>query len=189
MEFRGLFIFLCAFVVATTVSAQGSVVEVQRSFEFEDALSDSQQTMWQWRSEASGKKTLRLEDYSESYHIDFTVCIVPNDPTKNVSLAIDDIRYSNDGPPDNIYVRINGIVHDYFQTHEKWRSGHEWNVFRNSGRLGDRISLPEGQYTITVSAVTDLYGVELDRIRLNADNQNPSSDLFCAASVSFYTFK
>ena len=63
-----------------------------------------------------------------------------------------------------------------------WGAGHEWNVFRNSGPLGPAINMMPGEYVLTVSAKTDRYGVELDRLRINAENQSLTKPIFCGAS-------
>jgi hypothetical protein len=178
----------CIFgAVLETIVSQGPVVEIQKHFEFEDALTNTQQDMWVWRSEASGLKTLRLEDEYGQARVELTLCITPYNRTlnQNVTLYLDDLRYSNDGPSDLVQLRFNNINFANFTTFEKWRSGHEWNVFRNSGNLGPAINLREGRYNLTISVVTDRWGIEFDRIRMNAENQDPTENLFCGASVYF----
>lgn len=178
----------CVFsAVIGTAIMQGPLVEIQKHFEFEDALTETQQDMWVWRSEASGLKTLRIEDQAGQARIELSICVTPynRSQNQNVTLYIDDIRYSNDGPSDLVRLRFNNINFANFSTFEKWRSGHEWNVFRNSGNLGPAINLREGRYNLTISVVTDRWGVEFDRIRVNAENQNPGKDLFCGASMYF----
>lgn len=157
--------------------------EIQKHFEFEDALSEVQQDRWVWRSEASNLKTLRIVDEIGSSEIRFQICVMPYNTSANVTLHIDDIRYSNDGPSDNVTVRFNNIALAGFQTAERWRSGHEWNVFRNSGPLGPSLNLAPGQYYLQVNVRTDRWGIELDRIRVNAENQDPVSQLFCGSQV------
>lgn len=172
-------------VVLHTIDAQGSSMEIQKHFEFENALTESQDSMWVWRSEASSLKTLRIVDQAGLSRIDLAICIVPYNASQNVTLFIDDIRYSNDGPADLVILQFNGINFANFTTFEKWRIGHEWNVFRNSGNLGPALNLSPGQYTLRMTVVTDEWGVEFDRIRVNAENQSPNDDIFCGGSVYF----
>ncbi|KAH3747025.1 hypothetical protein DPMN_181446 [Dreissena polymorpha] len=166
------------------VYAQPAMLEIQNSFEFENALTENQTHLWVWRSEASGLKTLRVTDQVGLSAIELKLCIEPYNATQNVTILIDDIRYSNDGPSDLIVLRFNGITIGNFTTLEKWRSGHEWNVFRNSGNIGPALNLRKGTYTLVLYPLTDQWGVEFDRIRVNAENQNPDPEkkLFCGAS-------
>ena len=156
---------------------------IQKHAEFEDALSDVQQDMWVWRSEASNMKTFRIVDELGTSEVRFQICVKPYNTSANITLHIDDIRYSNDGPSDNVTVRFNNIVLATFTTTERWRSGHEWNIFKNSGPLGPSLNLSPGQYFIQVNVRTDTWGIELDRIRVNAENQDPMSPLFCGSQL------
>lgn len=172
-------------VVLQTVDAQSSSLQIQKHFEFEDALTESQDDMWVWRSEASNMRTLHIEDQAGVSRIELSICIVPYNTAENVTMFIDDILYSNDGPVDLVKIHFNGINIANFITIEKWRSGHEWNVFRNSGNIGPVLNLRQGRYTLMLTVVTDIWGVEFDRIRMIADNQSPTADMFCGASVYF----
>lgn len=182
MKFAIVLLMFC--VTVKMLDAQAPI-EIQKHYEFEDALRQDQDGMWVWRSEASELKTLRIEDQEGLSRVKFTLCVEPYNATQNITLYVDDIRYSNDGPSDNITLIFNGIAFAKFQTLEKWRSGHEWNVFRNSGNLGPALNLRPGRYDLLVTVVTDYWGVEFDRIRINAENQDPNIDLFCGSSV-FY---
>ncbi|XP_052761934.1 uncharacterized protein LOC128204564 [Mya arenaria] len=180
MEFIGILLALSIVIV----NGQNFTVEVQKHYEFENALKEGQ-GVWQHRSEASLAKTLRINDLvGGTKMIHLTLCIQPYDTSQNVTFYIDDIRYSNDGPSDNITVLFNGLKIATFKTVEKWRAGQEWNVFRNSGRIGPSLEAMEGQYVLTVYAKTDEWGVELDRIRINAENHSPAKELFCDATYT-----
>ena len=161
----------------------GDSIEIQRHYEFEDILDENQNSYWVWRSEASELKTLRLEDMDGDHKIFFRLCVQPVNPNKNVTLKIANIRYSNDGPSDTCYVTVNGQFVSVFKTFEKWRSGHEWNVFRHTGQLGQSLSLPLGNHELAIKAKTDKWGVEFDRIIINAENQNFTSPIFCGGGL------
>ncbi|XP_053379990.1 uncharacterized protein LOC128548642 [Mercenaria mercenaria] len=162
-------------------------VEIQRSYEFEDVLSEEQQDyekeFWIWRSEASNLKTLRLVDSHKRYRADFKICIEPIEGREIVPMFLDDIRYANDGPNDTISVTLDGEYWDEYSTYEKWAHGHDWNIFRNTGRLTEVKYLNKGEYVIGVSVKTDQWGIELDKIRLIAEYQELESDLFCGGRL------
>lgn len=174
---------LLAFFLLVALTRAQEFPAIQKHFEFEDALSPAQQDMWVWRSEASDLKTLRIVDENGVSEIRFQICVKPYNASGNVTLQIDDIRYSNDGPSDNVTVRFNNIAFAAFTTQEQWRSGHEWNVFKNTGDLGPALNLAPGQYFLQVHVRTDKWGVEFDRIRVNAENQDPNSEIFCGSQV------
>lgn len=161
--------------------------EIQKHFEFENALTEDQSDYWVWRSQAYRLKTLRLEDSNRTHSIELDLCIEPYLDDQNVTLYVDDIVYSNDGPSDLIYIIINGIEIGNFTTEEEWRSGHEWNVFRNSGRIGPSVVLSRGNYLLQIEVETDKWGVELDRIEINAENQDPMGKLFCGSRLVRYS--
>lgn len=163
-------------------------VEIQRSFQFETVLRSDQEVSWVWRSEASKLKTLRLVDFDRRFRIDIKLCIEPVKGADIVSIIIDDIRYANDGPDDYIFVTFEGEDWYVFSTYEKWAHGHEWNIFRNTGRVSEKKYLKKGEYIISVSAVTDKWGLELDKIRIIAEYQKLNSTLFCGGRlVDTYT--
>ncbi|KAH3747023.1 hypothetical protein DPMN_181444 [Dreissena polymorpha] len=175
---------LLKFVFFVTCVAE--YVEIQRQFEFESVLTEEQRhvkNLWVWRSQASGLKTLRLQDFSQRYLVEVNICIEPTEGEDFVAIQLDDIRYANDGPYDFIFITFEGVMWSIYSTYEKWARGHEWNIFRNSGRNGASKRLPKGEYVIGVSVQTDNYGIELDNIRLIAEYQRLESDLFCGGRL------
>lgn len=158
-------------------------VEIQRHSEFEDILADTEDEFWVWRSEASHYRTLRLVDFDQRYRAEFNICIDPVGGENIVTLYLDDIRYANDGPDDFIYVTLDGEYWDSYPTYEKWAHGHEWNIFRNTGRVNETKYLPRGEYVLGVSVRTDQWGLELDKIRLIAEYQTLSTSLFCGGRL------
>lgn len=157
--------------------------EIQQHFEFENSLKESQESFRAWRSEASRQKTLRIVDYNRTYTVELDLCLDPYYDEQNTTIFVNDIVYSNDGPSDTVYVRINKENIGNFTTLERWRNGYKWNVFRNSGRIGPSLTLPKGVHTLEIEVETDKWGVELDRIEINAENQNPLSNMFCNATL------
>ena len=158
---------------------------LQESLEFENTLSDSQKRLVQPRSQASGWNTLRLEDANQSYTIQFSICAQPIDPSRPVTVYIDDIRYSNDGPSDYIYItmdtEVGRVQVGTFKTKELWIGGGAWNIFWNSDKVGKSLHLVQGTYNIQIKVATDKYGVELDKINIKAENQNQTQTLICSS--------
>jgi len=138
---------------------------------------------WQWRSNASGNKTMRLEDPNGVKKVQFLLCAVPANPMHEVSLAFTDIQYANDGPSDTITMFFNNEPIGSIETVEMWNSGHEWNALQNSGRVTMMFSVSSGTYPVNLVAVTDVWGVELDKIVLRTDNQDPDVNIFCGATL------
>lgn len=180
MEFKFWVVFISQIYQIVAIFVY---VETQRSYEFENVLSADQEEYWVWRSEASNLKTLRLVDHNQVYRVDFKICIEPVEGKERVSFYLDDIRYANDGPNDTISVTFNGEYWDEYSTNEKWAHGHDWNIFRNSGRVRETKYLSEGEYVIGVSVKTDKWGIELDKIRVIAEYQVLDSEIFCGGRL------
>lgn len=178
MKLREFVIFLLKFSPVLAI-----YVEIQRGEEFEHVLTEDQDGFWVWRSEASSLKTLRLVDFNQTFRVEFDICIEPIEGVEIVTLYLDDIRYANDGPNDTIFVTFEGNYWDEYSTYEKWAHGHEWNIFRNTGRVNETKYLTKGVYVIGVSVETDKWGIELDRIRLIAEYQELHSSIFCGGRL------
>ncbi|KAH3747019.1 hypothetical protein DPMN_181440 [Dreissena polymorpha] len=175
---------LVVVVVLCSGLAEGqSSIEIQQHFELENVLRDDQQEYWVWRSEAYNQKTLRLEDMNRAHTIELRLCIEPFNPNQKVLIVVSDILYSNDGPSDIVYLKINGHTIGNFTTVEQWRSGYEWNVFRNSKVIGPSMLVQKGHYLLAIEVETDKWGVELDRIQINAENHDPTKRMFCGAAL------
>lgn len=176
---------LFSLVVFTVANVYGQI-HIQKTFEFENALPELSGA-WQWRSDASNGKTLRITDTNGLSEVRLTLCVSPYRRPENVTVSIDNIRYSNDGPFDTIFLKINNLHFLNFTTMERWHSGHEWNVFRETGHLGPGLNLGAGQYVLSLVPKTDEYGIELDYIRFNINNQDPTTNFVCDSQVYFRT--
>ncbi|KAH3747022.1 hypothetical protein DPMN_181443 [Dreissena polymorpha] len=120
---------------------------------------------------------------NRTHTIELMLCIEPYNPNQTVVITVSDIRYSNDGPSDIVYLKINDVEIGNFTTREKWLRGHEWNIFRNSKIIGPSVEVEKGRYVLSIEVETDKWGVELDRIRINAENQDPMKSMFCGAAL------
>lgn len=172
------YIWICCLVLGLVASSRAIVQEI---FEFEDALSAEQQDHWVWRSNASKLKTLRVTSLEGRVTAKLLLCIRPRGNHNNVTFYIDDIQYGNDGPSDKIKLKFEGIEIANITSLEKWHSGFEWNVLKNTGQVGPLINLLEGEYTLEVMVQTDAWGMELDYIRITTEHQLRSQPIICDA--------
>lgn len=159
-------------------------VEKQQVYEFESSVSSEQTNLTTTRSEASNSKTLHLVDKNGRAFVELKLCLKPETPNGSVAFYIDDIRYSNDGTSDVVTLRFDGVNIANFTTSENWASGAGWNEFSHSGKLGPKFELRQGEYRLVIIVKTDIHGVELDRVRISAVNQQSNTDIVCGASVS-----
>ena len=75
------------------------------------------------------------------------------------------VRYSNDGPSDNITVWLDGEYVDRFETVNHKKEGAFWNKIVESGLLGNTKALTAGNHTLNVSVSSvDVHGVEIDEV-------------------------
>ena len=88
------------------------------------------------------------------------------------TFLVQNIAYTNDGSSDTISITLDGTIVGTFQTVAAGNFGHNWNVVRNSGSVGVSSSIVSGNHTIKVVATsTDQYGVEIDTVVLNFNEQ------------------
>lgn len=157
--------------------------EILKDFEFEHALLGIQNNMLAFRSNASGGKTLRLEDENGMYRVEMSICLRQHNTTINITFSIGDIRYSNDGPSDIVSISFDGLQIANFSTNGQSRDGEDWNVFRHSGPVSPALDILPGRHILQVRVITDPWGLELDRIRFNLSNQDPLKEIFCGGVV------
>ena len=114
------------------------------------------------RTSASGDKTVYLldDDYLMFYLHANSSC----------NVAVHDVRYSNDGESDTIELLLNRTKIGSFRTRAASRWGRLWNVFEDSGVVGNPVFLSAGQnYSLKlVARRADRYGVEIDQISLDS---------------------
>ena len=127
--------------------------QLQRHLELEDVLTDQQKLEREeiWRSEAINSKILRIVDQGQGrrFSINIRLCISPKLSSRDVAVQVENIRYSNDGPSDTMFVRIADRYIGTYRTIERSDGGHGWNVFHNTNPIGTPISLSEGEYTLS----------------------------------------
>lgn len=120
------------------------------------------------RSAASGKATIHL---TTSQHVTSQFSTL-----SSCLLTIHDVAYTNDGGSDTIEAYIDSIKIGSFDTIGASNYGLNWNVIRNTGRIGNNTKISSGAHELQFKAVnTDEYGVELDKSILN---------LTCPAEIS-----
>ena len=93
------------------------------------------------RSEASDGMTVLIRLGDELHH---TMEI-----KSNCSIGVRNIRYSTDGPlPDTVNINLAEMDVGYFNTTSQKGEGHLWNVFKDSGPVGQHLQLQSGSYMI-----------------------------------------
>ena len=126
-------------------------------FEAEDATATNGPVGSQMhRSAASDRMTFLLFEGSFIQH-DFSIqakCIA----------NVKDVAYSNDGPSDQINITLASTEIGSFTTIAERGNGHLWNEIRNTGPIGEAVSLLPGSYKLRLKVVhADANGVEIDK--------------------------
>ena len=112
------------------------------------------------RSEASDGMTVLIRLGDELHH---TMEI-----ESNCSIGVGNIRYSTDGPlPDTVNINLAEMDIGYFNTTSQKGEGHLWNVFKDSGPVGQHLQLQSGSYVLELLLSVDDLGVEIDKTTLN----------------------
>ena len=114
------------------------------------------------RSEASDGLTVLIQLEDELRH-SMTI-------ESNCSIGVGNVRYSTDGPESNT---VNIILYNTnlgsFNTVSQAGNGHLWNVFKDSGPVGQQLQLPPGHYNLVLELLVsvDDIGVEIDNTAVN----------------------
>lgn len=112
------------------------------------------------RSAASNGYTVQL-------HQGAYIVLPPFRTTSSCTLTVLNVAYTNDGPPDAVTVSVNETVVGTFHSLAATDFGHNWNVVRNTGIVGNALNVASGTHTVRVTATsTDDHGVEIDRVDL-----------------------
>ena len=115
------------------------------------------------RSEASGGLTVLLRLGDKLHHsVKFK---------SNCSISVWNCRYSTDGllRPDTVNISLANTDVGSFNTISREGDGHLWNVFKDSGPVGQHLHLSSGHYDLILflSDCVDNLGVEIDKTSLN----------------------
>ena len=128
---------------------------------------------------ASNEHTVLLTAY-KSVTQDFTVF------SEHI-LVVAGVYYSNDGESDNVSVSVDGRLVETFETMESFGEGFLWNVFHNTGMLGNSISIRPGDHELQILVTSeDVNGVEIDSIIMELNCSHDHCDEgynTCPASV------
>ncbi|KAL4239201.1 hypothetical protein ACF0H5_000018 [Mactra antiquata] len=181
--------------VAVVVLCVKGIETFERTFELENAPSEQQDDLdkdirqrgwWIWRSEASALKGLHVDNTKGNPVIQLKLCLKRQsmDP-RTVSVSVENIRYSNDGPLDHLWIYMDTNFVANFTTAGDYEAGHGWNKFRDTGKLGPTLHVRRGQRRLKILISTDKYGVEFDYIRLKFENVDPNEQVFCGSSIRF----
>ena len=100
------------------------------------------------------------------------------------TVLVQDVAYTNDGASDDITVILDGTTVGSFQTVADSNFGHNWNVVRSSGSVGNSKDIVSGPHSLKVVATsTDQYGVEIDKVMLTL-NKDCIATIECIATPS-----
>lgn len=84
------------------------------------------------------------------------------------SIGIENVRYSTDGPNhDTINISLAHTYLGFFNSISQEGDGYLWNVFKNSGPVGQNIQLLSGRYVLILIVSADDFGIEVDKTTLN----------------------
>ena len=130
------------------------------------------------RSEASDGMTFLIRLGDELHH---TMVI-----ESNCSIGVGNVRYSTDGPlPDTVNISLAETEVGYFNTISRKGEGYLWNVFKDSGPVGQHLMLQSGSYNLVLSLSVDDLGVEIDKTTLNFNcDENPGQIEFNVNSAA-----
>ena len=82
-------------------------------------------------------------------------------------ISVENCRYSTDGPlPDTVNISLANTDVGFFNTISQKGDGHLWNVFKDSGPVGQHLQLPSGHYDLVLFLSVDDLGVEIDKTTL-----------------------
>ena len=86
----------------------------------------------------------------------------------NCSVSVGNVRYSTDGPfTDTVNISLANTEVGYFNSTSRKGEGHLWNVFKDSGPVGQHLMLQSGSYDLVLFLSVDDLGVEIDKTSLN----------------------
>ena len=114
------------------------------------------------RSAASGGRTFFIK-LGDELHYSLKI-------KSNCSISVGNCQYSTDSPlPDTVNISLASINIGSFTTTTQEGDGHLWNVFKDSGPVGQHLQLPSGQYDLVLFLTMDPddLGVEIDKTTLN----------------------
>ena len=86
----------------------------------------------------------------------------------NCSISVGNCRYSTDGLLlDTVNISLANTDVGSFYTISQEGDGHLWNVFKDSGPVGQHLHLSSGHYDLVLFLSVDNLGVEIDKTTLN----------------------
>ena len=129
------------------------------------------------RSHASGRRT---EYVRQGQSISFYLEVIP----RMCQLTVVDVQYSNNGLSDLIILYLNTTVIGQF-TSGILDSRDGWNIFQNSGQVGNPIKINKGTYKlqILIAKSDDEYGIEIDKVSLEFNCDTDIVSKVCLQSV------
>ncbi|XP_045187415.1 uncharacterized protein LOC123545163 [Mercenaria mercenaria] len=136
------------------------------------------------RSHASGHKSVHLFTGDS---LETELCF-----KSGTNFAMNELRYSNDGPSDRIRITLDKLVLEEFETIMVTDGGKGWNRFKTY--YGRNSPVAEGRHILKVIVLeSDKYGVEIDFIKFSVNNSQTLDSLscksFCFDNITFPFYK
>ena len=101
------------------------------------------------------------------------------------SIGIENVRYSTDGPNhDTINISLAHTYLGFFNSISQEGDGYLWNVFKNSGPVGQNLQLLSGRYVLILIVSVDDFGIEVDKTTLNFNCDRDPGEIETGNSLS-----
>ncbi|KAL3876480.1 hypothetical protein ACJMK2_034323 [Sinanodonta woodiana] len=91
---------------------------------------------------------------------------------RNSFVRVEDLRYSNDGPSDEVSFILDGQYIGKHTTVVDTNFGRGWNSFHSTGAIGEGRLLPPGRHEINLTVTdSDIWGVEVDLVNIDVSDE------------------
>ncbi|KAK3612397.1 hypothetical protein CHS0354_031991 [Potamilus streckersoni] len=138
----------------------------------------------------SKRFNLQVEDFKSNRHrqmqrseaskpMNRTLLLFKNDVVRlqfclqrNSFVRVEDLRYSNDGPSDEVSFVLDGQYIGKHTTVVDTNFGQGWNSFHSTGAIGEGKLLPPGRHEINLTVTeSDPWGVEVDLVNVDVSDE------------------
>jgi hypothetical protein len=180
-----LSIFLLVYCLTVIVEA-----DFQRTYKFGNYVAEekaSGKSVRKKRADLIGNDTvIEIQDMDGNTAINAHVCVRPDENEQNVSLIIGDVVFLGLAS-DYLVFFLNGSEIGNLTVADVVKNETVTNdtiILGETGPIGNPVTLPEGDYLLQIFVTTDMYGIELYSIMMNATRQDPTEDIFCGGGFN-----
>lgn len=111
-------------------------------------------TCAQFQSHANGELSVRVASNGQDIWFNVT-------PQSQCSLQVTNLVYSNDGGSDTLSIYVDSNRIGAFSTHEEYGEGNLWNVFENSGAVGNSQTIIPGHHRLTFESIQQINSMRI----------------------------